>query len=635
MVKYLHTKYISHVSTKLNFHMKNFLFLLSVIASFTASLYAGEINYVYPPNGSRLPNSLTKTFVFGNISPYDMPFTLNGEKVNVHTNGGFIAYVPVIAEDNNFVFKGELADGTTSHLIVGIIDPSHSGKDNSELWLTINSVYSDMEVLPGDPIKIQAKGTPLKEAFFSIEGLVKDAPMTEYPEGSGRYYGVYWTQPDDAGRSGTVTVRFKTGFFRNSVQSGSKGLVKVLNSPVLFETISESTVLKTATDGGYAMFLDKGIKLISNGKAGNMRRISLSNNEVLWVEDSKVAPSESRKLPIPPFTEAGTIGLKSASYGTDVSVTLFDKVPYVVEETDFGIKLRLYYTNVHTNWIVYDSSDTLVNNVTFRQAGENVSEINIYTSEPVWGYYISYIGTSLKLQLRKKPIILMYWPKPLVGLNVVVDAGHSPKLTPPYDGAIGPKASFEFQVNLAIAKKLRDRLIDLGATVKMIREEDETVALADRPKIAKEASGDLYISVHNNALGDGKDPFNPPLGFEIYYYHKHSRNLASAIHKQYRRNIALPDQGLRFGDYLVCRMTWMPVVLTETAYMIIPQQEEMLNTPEFQNLAAKSMAEGILSYFNVPPEPPKTVLKRKETTKLQKKMIQRQAIQKALKSKNR
>ena len=277
----------------------------------------------------------------------------------------------------------------------------------------------------------------------------------------------------------------------------------------------------------------------------------------------------------------------------------------------------MYYTNLHTNWIVYDSSDTFLKNVTFRQAAENIAEVDVFTSEPVWGYYVNYAGKALRLQLRKKPAVLEYWPKPLAGLNVVVDAGHSPRYSPPYDGTVGPLGTFEFQANLAIAKRLKTRLEGYGAKVIMTRSGDETVALADRPKIAREKGGDIFISVHNNALGDGQNPFNPPLGYQVYYYHQHSRALAAAIHGEYRKNIALPDQGLRFGDYLVTRQTWMPAVLTETAYLILPKQEEMLNDPEFQELAAKSMADGVLKFFNVQPEPPRTVYKKKSSPRVQ------------------
>ena len=134
----------------------------------------------------------------------------------------------------------------------------------------------------------------------------------------------------------------------------------------------------------------------------------------------------------------------------------------------------------------------------------------------------------------------------------------------------------------------------------MTRNGDENVPLPDRPKMAKDLGGDIFISVHNNAIGDGEDPFAQPRGFQVYYYHRHSRELAAAVHRAYLKNIPLPDEGLRYGDYLVARLTWMPAVLVESAYMIFPDQEEMLNSPVFQEKLALALGDGVLDFFKVP-----------------------------------
>ena len=153
-------------------------------------------------------------------------------------------------------------------------------------------------------------------------------------------------------------------------------------------------------------------------------------------------------------------------------------------------------------------------------------------------------------------------------------------------------------INLAIAKKLKEKLLSLGAAVQMTRNGDENVELADRPKLARDLGGDLFISIHNNAIADGEDPFGQPRGFSVYYYHRQSLPLAEAIHRSYLKNIQLPDEGLRYGDYMVARMAWMPAVLVESAYLILPRQEEMLNTPAFQEQLAGAISEGVLDFFN-------------------------------------
>ena len=574
------------------------LLLLPLLA---APLRAGEINFVYPAEGASIPD-VPKTFVFGNISPASMPFTINGEKINVYSNGGFLAYLPINSGD--FAFTGLLSDGTSVQRHLKVKGLPRPKSDDDEVWLSLNSVYSDIEVMPGDPVKIQASGAPGKEAVFSIEGLVSDSPMAETPQGSGHYTGVYWTKLSDAGLEGVVSTRFMTGLFRSDAETASRGRVRVLKAPYVVETTTDTAILRNASDGGYMMFLPKGVKLIADGRAGGQRRIYLSPSDSGWIDDAKVQPVNGGQQPIPPFTETGSIRTKKTDYGSQVTVGLYEKVPYMLEETESGARLTLYYTSQHTNWVVYDSSDTFVKNVVFRQAGTNTVEVDVKTDGPLWGYNVTYNGgKAIQLELRRKPALALAWPKPLAGLSVVLDPGHSPKYTSPYDGAIGPKATYEFQANMAIALKLREKLLTLGASVQMTRNGDETVSLPDRPKIAKELNGDIFLSIHNNALGDGDDPFAAPRGFQVYYYYPHSRALAEAVHDRYVRNIPLPDEGLRYGDYLVVRQTWMPAILTESAYMIIPQQEEMLYTPAAQERFAQSQAEGVLEFFKVPPEP--------------------------------
>ena len=51
------------------------------------------------------------------------------------------------------------------------------------------------------------------------------------------------------------------------------------------------------------------------------------------------------------------------------------------------------------------------------------------------------------------------------------------------------------------------------------------------------------------------------------------------------------------------RMTSMPVALIENAYMILPEQEEMVFTPVFQDKLAGSISSGVLEFFGAAPAP--------------------------------
>ena len=589
------------------------------------ALSAGQINFVYPPEGASIP-AVPKTFVFGNISPSTAALTINGERVQVHTNGGFIAYLPVTAGD--FVFNGVLDDGATAQRRLKVREAADTRPSTGTLRLEFNSQVSASEVLAGDYIRISASGTPGKEAVFSLGKLTEDEPLLESPPGSGRYYGSYRLKAEEKVREFTPSVRFKAGLFARGASARAKGTVRIMKTPVLVETSTDTVVLRNSPEGGYLMFLPKGVKLVSTGRSNGARRISLAQDLEAWVEDSKVQAAPGLPYPFGFMTETGSIKLKKTDTGSSASVTLYEKVPYTAEALENGLRITLYYANLHTNYVVYDSSDTLVRNVAFRQAASNTVEIDFETAPgALWGYNVAYSTASKALQvdLRAVPRPSLAWPRPLSGVTVVLDPGHStylkcdnnvrlPLQSVRYsslpasahcslDGAVGPMETFEVNLNLAIAQKLKRKLVDLGASVQLTRNGDENVELADRPKLAKDLGGDLFISVHNNAIGDGEDPFSQPRGFSVYYYQRQSRALAAALHGAYLKYIPLPDEGLRYGDYLVVRPTWMPAALIENAYMIIPRQEEQLNTPAFQEQLASAAAEGVLNFFHVQPKP--------------------------------
>ena len=597
------------------------LFLLLV----SAPAAAGEINFVYPAEGAQLP-AVQKTFIFGNVVPATAALTLNGEKVPVHSNGGFIVYLPV--SEGDFFFRGQLSDGTTAQRGIKVRPGAESRPSTGTVRLEITNYSSDSEVLPGDHVRLSAYGTPDKEAVFSFGGL-KDGPMAEVPAGSGRYYGAYKVQQSDVGEEFFPAARLKAGLFGHGTSAKARGRVKVVGEPSLMETSTDTVVLRNATDGGYIMFLPKGVKLVTAARYNGMRRVLLGRDEEAWVEDSKVQPAQGLPYPFSPVTETGSIRLKKTDFGSSASVALYEKVPFAAEVLENGLRVKLYYTNQHTNWVVYDSEDTLVKNVAFRQAGAEVTELDFETAPgALWGYNISYSTSAKALQvdLRAAPRASLAWPKPLSGITVVLDPGHSTflkcgdKKLPlretkvsslpagagcRLDGAVGPKETFEVNLNLAIARRLESRLQALGAAVRLTRSGDEFVDLADRPKLARDLGGDLFISIHNNAIGDGEDPFSQPRGFSIYHYQRHSRALAAALHRAYLKSIPLPDEGLRYGDYLVARMTWMPSALVENAYMILPRQEELLNSAAFQDQLAEAMAAGILDFFHAPRRPQK------------------------------
>jgi len=130
----------------------------------------------------------------------------------------------------------------------------------------------------------------------------------------------------------------------------------------------------------------------------------------------------------------------------------------------------------------------------------------------------------------------------------------------------------------------------------MTRMGHEHLEVYDRVDIATKWDADLLISIHNNAVPDGVNPFVHN-GSSVYYYFDQARPLAEAIHKHLLEATELPDHGLYYGNLALCRVTDCPSVLVECAFMMIPEQEAMLKTNKFQRKCAKAIYKGICDYL--------------------------------------
>lgn len=122
---------------------------------------------------------------------------------------------------------------------------------------------------------------------------------------------------------------------------------------------------------------------------------------------------------------------------------------------------------------------------------------------------------------------------------VVVDAGHGG----PDRGMTGPLGAgpkvYEKNITLAVSKALRTALEERGIGVVMTRTTDTLIALSDRGKIANQAKGDLFVSIHVNAANPRWTDPGGARGFETYF-------LAEAKTEDARRVEAMENESIRF-----------------------------------------------------------------------------------------
>ena len=123
--------------------------------------------------------------------------------------------------------------------------------------------------------------------------------------------------------------------------------------------------------------------------------------------------------------------------------------------------------------------------------------------------------------------------------RVVIDAGHGgpdPGMSGPIGGGF---TIYEKNITLSIARRLGNRLRTSGAAVIYTRTSDTLIALSDRGRIANDAAGDLFLSIHVNAPSPTWKSPAAARGFETYF-------LAEAKTEDARRVEQMENEAVRF-----------------------------------------------------------------------------------------
>lgn len=174
---------------------------------------------------------------------------------------------------------------------------------------------------------------------------------------------------------------------------------------------------------------------------------------------------------------------------------------------------------------------------------------------------------------------------------IVLDPGHGGS----EPGAVAWNVK-EKDLNLQVAKILRDMLQEAGYTVYMTRSEDRYVGLYERADIANYLNTDLFVSIHHNASSN-----SGAKGVMTLYYpsSKKSEKLtgqdfAKIVQKNLVKDLNAKDWGtIPRPNLVVTRETKMPAVIAEFGFMTNKSELEKMVTYEFQYKAAKSLFKSI------------------------------------------
>lgn len=351
------------------------------------------------------------------------------------------------------------------------------------------------------------------------------------------------------------------------------------------------------------------------------------NQRVAWVEASSVVLS---KLLIIADTPSATLYSEASTTSKAITTIPQGSLIYLVQDTNSSFhKVRFgdyegYIQQEFINYAVdsinenYQKQPTLPQTLNAKKTlVTKFKETPLYDSPNAFGTRIATVadGTIFSYEDRdqdyykvtyqnNQTAYIPYWlvttnfasvesdphlPQGIAHAKIVIDPGH---------GGDDPGAVVNFSNlheadhTLTTAQYLKQELEALGATVVLTRTNDTSVSLAERANISNQEQANAFISLHFDS-----GPNANVSGTTGYFFSANSENLGATIGKYLKQNLPIKNQGILFQNFMVLRENTQPAVLLELGYLNNPEDNKIIETQEYQQNIAKSIANALKEYF--------------------------------------
>lgn len=607
---------------------------------------------VVSPGANQSVGTRESTFVFGRVGSGDATLTINGAPVPVAPNGAFLAFLPIPTATARYelvavrgadtarrtvpvrVPAARRALPATGALVVdsGSVTPSGSvllrpdepvrvtvrAPRNARVWLELTQFQTLQQPLdsvtgaPRGPARLlPPPRLPMVDAYAARAGAVP-APAVASDDAA-----TLWVREasavDLAGAGegggprvvvarGRDTVRLRMGRvstlpapgtvpdgprWGDDADSRTRRFVQ-LGRPAAVPDTDRVIVGRPTPGGTYRWFFLPGTVAERTGARDGFTRVRLDADLEVWVADD-----DATALPVgyaPPPRVVGGARVAPAPGWVDLVLPMAERPAFEVVERGREVDLVLYGTQLTPEIlpILGTATDSLVRQLVWSQEASDRVRVTLRLSRAPYGHLVLWERGALVLRLRRAPQVDA--ARPLAGLTIAVDAGHPP------GGATGPTGLWEPVAVLPVAERVRAMLEARGARVVMTRTSEAAVGLTERGVQARRADAHAFVSVHLNAFPDGVNPFTNN-GTSVLFFHQHSEPLARAIQERLIARLGLRDLGIHYQNLAVARPPWMPAVLTEGLFLMVPEQEAALRSPAGRERYARAIVEGLEAYF--------------------------------------
>ena len=173
-------------------------------------------------------------------------------------------------------------------------------------------------------------------------------------------------------------------------------------------------------------------------------------------------------------------------------------------------------------------------------------------------------------------------------IKVFIDAGHGGS----DPGAVGNGLK-EKDIVLSIATKLGALLNGRGISIKYSRTNDTYLSLEERARLANAWGADLFVSIHANSATSSVR------GTECYTHptaNTATKTLSGNVSRAIANKFGISNRGHKEANFAVLRLSNMPSILVETAFISNSSDANLLNTRQAD--FSVTIANSILSYFS-------------------------------------